>query len=84
MFCLPGTYSNDGIRCETCPLATYQYNPGQMNCFPCPDGFVTKQMGTESPNDCHDMRELALINDSFQNVLLKIPEHLDYRRYYTF
>ncbi|KAK3696474.1 hypothetical protein QZH41_002436 [Actinostola sp. cb2023] len=55
--CSPGTYGKVDGRCEPCPVKTYQYQAGQTKrCFSCEYGFSTKQIGSSSPDDCHDMR----------------------------
>lgn len=51
--CPPGYFSSDGFKpCQSCPLGTYQPDPGRTLCFPCGGGLGTKREGASSFNDC--------------------------------
>ncbi|XP_053718450.1 signal peptide, CUB and EGF-like domain-containing protein 1 isoform X3 [Synchiropus splendidus] len=51
--CPAGHFSTDGFRpCQTCPLGSYQPEPGRVLCFPCGGGLMTKYEGSVSFRDC--------------------------------
>ncbi|XP_004845491.1 signal peptide, CUB and EGF-like domain-containing protein 1 isoform X3 [Heterocephalus glaber] len=51
--CSPGSFSADGFKpCQTCPLGTYQPEPGRTGCLPCGGGLLTKHEGATSFQDC--------------------------------
>uniref|UniRef100_A0A8C6P410 Signal peptide, CUB and EGF-like domain-containing protein 1 n=1 Tax=Nothobranchius furzeri TaxID=105023 RepID=A0A8C6P410_NOTFU len=51
--CPAGQFSADGFRpCQSCPVGSYQPEPGRVMCFPCGGGLMTKYEGSVSFRDC--------------------------------
>ncbi|CAI5763384.1 peptide, CUB and EGF-like domain-containing 2 isoform X2 [Podarcis lilfordi] len=51
--CSPGEYSVDGFKpCLSCPLGTYQPEPGRTSCFTCGGGLMTKLTGATVFQNC--------------------------------
>ncbi|XP_072915247.1 signal peptide, CUB and EGF-like domain-containing protein 1 isoform X3 [Hemitrygon akajei] len=51
--CSPGHFSSDGFRpCRSCPIGTFQPEPGRTQCFYCGGGLLTKYEGAVSFQDC--------------------------------
>ncbi|XP_075044620.1 signal peptide, CUB and EGF-like domain-containing protein 2 isoform X2 [Mixophyes fleayi] len=51
--CPSGEFSSDGFRpCESCPVGTYQTEPGRTSCFSCGGGLTTRQNGASSFREC--------------------------------
>lgn len=51
--CAAGHFSANGFHpCRSCPLGSYQSEPGRVLCFPCGGGLMTKYEGSMSFRDC--------------------------------
>ncbi|XP_010788447.1 signal peptide, CUB and EGF-like domain-containing protein 1, partial [Notothenia coriiceps] len=51
--CPAGHFSPDGFRpCLSCPLGSYQPEPGRVLCFPCGGGILTKFEASTAFRDC--------------------------------
>ncbi|XP_059487265.1 sushi, von Willebrand factor type A, EGF and pentraxin domain-containing protein 1-like isoform X2 [Neocloeon triangulifer] len=51
--CPAGLWSRNGLApCSRCPIGSYQTQPGQQGCIPCPEGYSTAHKGATSPNSC--------------------------------
>ncbi len=51
--CTAGTYYvPDALNCLDCPLDTYMGGLGASTCVPCPELFVSRQLGSRSLDDC--------------------------------
>uniref|UniRef100_A0A3Q1CRY4 Signal peptide, CUB and EGF-like domain-containing protein 1 n=1 Tax=Amphiprion ocellaris TaxID=80972 RepID=A0A3Q1CRY4_AMPOC len=51
--CPAGQFSADGFRpCQSCPLGSYQPEPGRVLCFTCGGGLMTRYEGSVSFRDC--------------------------------
>uniref|UniRef100_A0A914UJI5 Uncharacterized protein n=1 Tax=Plectus sambesii TaxID=2011161 RepID=A0A914UJI5_9BILA len=51
--CPPGKFWNSSSQiCQYCPLNSYQNQPNQTACIPCPNGKLTATTGTQGESDC--------------------------------
>lgn len=53
VYCSPGTYSSSG-SCILCNKGSYQDESGQMSCKPCPYGWSTQYIGSQSQQECSE------------------------------
>lgn len=53
VYCSPGTYSSSG-RCILCNKGSYQDESRQRSCKPCPYGWSTKYIGSQSQQECSE------------------------------
>ena len=60
--CLVGEFEDNGT-CMDCPINTYQDNPGENSCIPCPANS-TSQAGSDDIGDCVCADGYERINDT--------------------
>lgn len=53
VYCSPGTYSSSG-SCILCNKGSYQDESGQTSCKPCPYGWSTQYIGSQSQQECSE------------------------------
>lgn len=53
VYCSPGTYSSSG-SCLLCNKGSYQDESGQKSCKPCPYGWSTQYIGSQSQQECSE------------------------------
>lgn len=53
VYCSPGTYSSSG-SCILCNKGSYQDESGQKSCKPCPYGWSTQYIGSQSQQECSE------------------------------
>lgn len=54
VYCSPGTYASSG-SCILCNKGSYQDESGQKSCKPCPYGWSTQYIGSQSQQECSGM-----------------------------
>lgn len=50
--CPAGTMFDGVLKCQNCPLHSYQDQPGQSKCKLCPKNFITESWKAVSINQC--------------------------------